>query len=1810
MASSLVRQLQQIAAESTNTLNKDKIKSIHSTSLLFPKAYAATQDLDSIFAIALEGFHDLCTLDDRFNPFARTLFSETSKDVDRFQQTKAEVKTLNRSIESFLELVSGRLLLKPALKAVEWLVRRFRIQDQNTTALLLAFLPYHAHPTLFPAVLNIIEPKDIPHELKFIRPYLKPATPIPRHVITHTLSHRREFLELLINHVFSVVAAKRDNHALLSFFAAVMTESFSLMCDAARSPTKSGITEEEVLQRALPLLQRTFQSKKSPEFQIGGYMLTTVLVSKMPLKDEVSLALMRDVANGFTHETVTPAFACLALIAQTRTGDNAYKLPKDIVAALLQTPSLLERLQKMAIKYRIDNMVAGLVNGVFALMGQKYGQKEFNLVVKLLQGSNFGPKVQKSILGSFVELAQDLNRLNDKPRDQEAIREELSTLLVEWTEQGTDGKIGKILPGIFSEKNVDLEMLELSLRTVIPRQITASDESGEKDAMAIEAPKPEKITVSSLVENIPKSLDVVSFLAPGTEKIHKPFEEAFIVGARSQNAYEIIFAHPVLAGRESKDARALTLLASIWITQSAPIIVRSNALKQASKMIQSISKEKIDFQALIPLGLVALADPAERVRKEADGFIRTIREAYQSASDAGQKKKKSKGDTMEYWGYESIYGTGKETENLQWLDSHDAKKFLDAIIGHGMGECVMDASFIGKLLATEVGSTKGQKKDEGRLKSSTRTSVMAFLCSHAACVPQLLVRYRLLAMLNGINRSRTEYLLPVLESWAARALEDRKAQCVREHVDFEALESQLIRVVAPGENIQTVAVLLNIIGNATGGQNLVSVAAKHVVEIWDSLDESVQTSAIQILLNTRLSNAPGAAEATEILSTVRLSTETFRTVLDQARGLLKPALEWKTIGTVKRRRTVASDRPIEQEEVIAAAVTFTTVVLEMLETQGAGEHSQLMGMLFSVLGDIGMADFSGITFMQNLLLSCIRDIVKLFKTTSTDFNLASQVRADVLVSCVRSTASPQVQNLALLLLSDLADIAPDTVKHSVMPIFTFMGANTLRQDDEYSAHVIEQTVKRIIPPLVKSLYEGGGDPLIGAAELIGTFVMSYKHVPVHRRVRLYSALTETLGPKDFGFALLVKLAARYNVEDADNEVKEFCSQLMAQFPASVQVTAAIKYLDIIVEFLAQPNNAVAQILLTEEEDNQEVSHIEMSQRLLGGLKAFLSSPQLKQKTARLFKSETPETETLHQLFTQAMERVMLLGEKYAKEAIIAPYTTSLMDILLDLLSIPEFVRVIDALLSREQSLFRSSALTTFRDRVYVEYRTDDASRAAILSLSSRIARLIPAAFTSNELKADAILCLQAVTIKFGRSDLNTIASLADTVVGPGALGNTDTGLRVLSLVTLTHMTTALGGRIVPVLPKSMPAVITYLQTATANPDETQRLLHNAAFRYIQELINTVPSFMTTYLPKLLPLVAESAKHEVFQELTAAEVREDFLDALAEKLEFKAVITAFTKTWPVICNAGDEAMEEAAETVQKAVENSSKSTVQKASSSLLTFFINALDVRRVEGLDQDSGDVEELETLVVKAILDMVYKLNDSIFKPMFIRFVEWAVEDLKGSDEVGCLKRTITLWKLLGVLSENLKALVTDYFSHPLPAAISFLSTPPPPPSSPISSLVLTATTTILSSLTTAFITDDRDFWLSPTHFTPLLPCLLSLLTHPSTYTYTFTTTSVIPAIVELAIAAMSEDHSKQMNQGLLKLCRDENWEIRLSAVTALKEVWTRVGEDWMALLPESVPVIAELLEDDEEAVERETQRWIAEVEGFLGEGEVMGMLT
>lgn len=126
MASSLAAQLAQVAANSKSTLNVKAQKAAHSKSLIWEARVAATQSYQTLYATCFQGFEELCQLDVRFTRFQSTIFSEESQSQDRTQLTAAENEELNRQVDAFLRLAGSRLRLMPAIKSIEWLIRRFR----------------------------------------------------------------------------------------------------------------------------------------------------------------------------------------------------------------------------------------------------------------------------------------------------------------------------------------------------------------------------------------------------------------------------------------------------------------------------------------------------------------------------------------------------------------------------------------------------------------------------------------------------------------------------------------------------------------------------------------------------------------------------------------------------------------------------------------------------------------------------------------------------------------------------------------------------------------------------------------------------------------------------------------------------------------------------------------------------------------------------------------------------------------------------------------------------------------------------------------------------------------------------------------------------------------------------------------------------------------------------------------------------------------------------------------------------------------------------------------------------------------------------------------------------------------------------------------------------------------------------------------------------------------------------------------------------------------------------------------------------
>ena len=94
-----------------------------------------------------------------------------------------------------------------------------------------------------------------------------------------------------------------------------------------------------------------------------------------------------------------------------------------------------------------------------------------------------------------------------------------------------------------------------------------------------------------------------------------------------------------------------------------------------------------------------------------------------------------------------------------------------------------------------------------------------------------------------------------------------------------------------------------------------------------------------------------------------------------------------------------------------------------------------------------------------------------------------------------------------------------------------------------------------------------------------------------------------------------------------------------------------------------------------------------------------------------------------------------------------------------------------------------------------------------------------------------------------------------------------------------------------------------------------------------------------------------------------------------------------------------------------------------------------------------------------------------------------------------------------------------------------------------------------------------------------------------------------IPAISQAAAAISDDAIWRPLNYRLLLKTRSEEPLCRLAALKCIDAVVEKLGDDYQALLQESAPqFLAELLEDDDERVEKKMEETVRKIEEVFGE--------
>ena len=959
--------------------------------------------------------------------------------------------------------------------------------------------------------------------------------------------------------------------------------------------------------------------------------------------------------------------------------------------------------------------------------------------------------------------------------------------------------------------------------------------------------------------------------------------------------------------------------------------------------------------------------------------------------------------------------------------------------------------------------------------------------------------------------------------------------------------------------------------------------------------------------------------AKHVLRSVPLPTEALATILEE---VYSSCARMRDQSPAAKRRRTSQNQMVPMTGTSGANmksnIAMIAFALELVDNSKPEGRPQLLGPLFhllAVLQSLKTQTRTELSYLMTLNLGSLLEIVRHAGTLSKPHLDDSVIRTELVIDCVRMTESPQVQNTALLLIAAMCKVVPGRVLHNVMPIFTMMGTGVLRKDDEHSGHVTDQTIELIIPPLVKSLRTERRDVIVGTSEVLASFVAAYDHIPSHRRLRLIGNLIEKLGPEHFLYIIIAMLATR---ETDDTTVHSSSTTLMNAFDADIQLTTFERLLNLILDTL-KPQPTQARVILGLNKNDYAMAH-QKALTLVHLLSHLLSTASLK----AVMQNPT-DAKRIRIHLPKLLEQVLDLDRQARGNTELAAAVKVSLTALLDLPSVVDYINIVQECLRHGDAELRGKVLRLLEKRLQNLRIKDRAVQQSGIEFLSTLADIVKND-TDITVKHASLACVDRIAEEFGRSDIPAIVKASEVVVGDACLGEKDRRIKIMALLCLSSMVEILKERILPVIPNMMPRALKLLEESMAEGGEDPEQ-HNAVFSLLSGIVSHVPFVISDdYLSSILAYCAESANAELGPDCD--ESRHQLLKLLATVLEPKTLILSLHHNWKTAVENNIKAVEENIDTLSTAIERHSKSTVVKNATHLSDYLQQALDFRRVQLTirTEDSFSDEEVvnvERAIHSVAIKIIYKLNDTTFRPIFSGLVDWATKcpGIKGEGFAKAqLLRETSLFSFLAHFFGTLKSIVTSYASYILEPAIQvfqhasgFVSTDQGKASTRTMDIdTLNRWLATLSMLREAFAHDADAFFASPSHFDTLAPALVSQLSLSASSEKDLLTPHVLPAVVALATAVVdSPTHLKTINHHICVLRRSESAAVRMASIkchAALTQS-EEFGSDWAencVRAGEGLVYANEMLEDDDEDVVKEVRRWVLRVNEMLGE-DILG---
>uniref|UniRef100_A0A131YTW1 HEAT repeat-containing protein 1 n=1 Tax=Rhipicephalus appendiculatus TaxID=34631 RepID=A0A131YTW1_RHIAP len=1021
-------------------------------------------------------------------------------------------------------------------------------------------------------------------------------------------------------------------------------------------------------------------------------------------------------------------------------------------------------------------------------------------------------------------------------------------------------------------------------------------------------------------------------------------------------------------------------------------------------------------------------------------------------------------------------------------------------------------------------------------------------------------------------------------------------------------------------------------------------------------DESVATMALQMVTKDLVKKLPKENQAALLDTLVDLALETppavqhsavlkaLRKVCSFGSLLVEPLQKTstsrqspaKTVREAKKMRLM--DATEEQDPAESPQWKRILILLEMIQSRKSIEDvSLLVAPLYALLKrSLELNQSPHVEYLRQ----CVLTALQAHGLSAPRHELAT------LVKCLRHSQSAQAQQLSLGLLNLAAQKYPEEVLHNVTSVFTFMGANLLRLDDNYSFQTVMQTVETVVPALLQAC--AGESKSAEASEsavasVTRVFVGAFLDIPEHRRLPLFTKLATTLGASDHLWVLaaqmaehhVTKMAAAMDTDESTSNILEFGLSLCGQFEVPVQMQTTTHLLKFAATLPAVKDNSNKPPSHPEVFDLRLYSDKQL-QRFRLGVANFVadllgSSTFLGQMAAlQGGKGDAGTTEALCGPCLSACLQFVQQVSRWSHSPTKTPYQERAWKALLSklhdvvhkvngLLPSGQFVSVVRSLMCHELSSIRRSAMDMLNEKLAAKDYFAEEDTQSLLELvpmllqmargkSVSVTPVAPSVVdgtsgaTSSEEAAlnrqTALLSLKLLIRTLGAEHRDAFAEvydLAHQLLSDKRLNPLLMSSALLCFAELCHSlptpTIAHFGRLMP------PFLSILQEQGKERSDVVTMALITALHRLVESLAPFLSAYLTTILVQVCTMHVSCAKEGASG--TLGQRLESTSAHIAHHVPARVLIPAVEESFHKLSHSA-AALEPLMSLLGEFISSMEKADLKGHLPQLQELVLQLLAYRR-DNSQMEDVEVDTVETSIVGVVTSLSFKLSEVTFRPFFYKIYNWAAVEDPDKNKV------LTFYHLTERLSEMLKSLFVLFagvfveHSADLLVATNTAKTEEDYFDDEVKSCRLL--NHVLATLTACFHHGGKQF-LTRERAAFLLKPLVNQVENElggEEATQKRVERHLVPCLA--SFAAGSEDATrKEWHQKLLYQMRNSKAQVRYTTLLAFREAVRKLGDDYLSFLPEAVPFLAELMEDESTEVESLCQDVILEVEQILGE--------